>query len=90
LSSDEFDPDGDGAEVMTLEIRGAEPIDFEASEDSFVAKGASGTSFDVDLTEGEWGDYDEGSDVALSMMEPTFEWGRATTGGKKKKGGKRK
>lgn len=55
---------------MTLEIRGAEPVDFEAGEDSFEATSHSGTSFEVDLTEGEWADYDEASDVALSIMEP--------------------
>ncbi|KAJ1965376.1 hypothetical protein GGI12_000808 [Dipsacomyces acuminosporus] len=53
------DDSGSFVSILTLECRGLEPVDFEP-RDGWVAEGAeSQTPFEVDLSEGEWYDYDE-------------------------------
>ncbi|KAG0344906.1 hypothetical protein BG004_004099 [Podila humilis] len=63
------------ATIITIECRGLEPIDFEPRL-GWKAKGAeSGTPFeDVDLSEGEWVEYDEKSElpVGISNIEAKF------------------
>ncbi|KAF9980748.1 hypothetical protein BGZ75_008025 [Mortierella antarctica] len=63
------------ATIVTIECRGLELVGFEPRE-GWKAKGAeSGTVFeDIDLTEGDWADYDEKSElpVAISNIEAKF------------------
>ncbi|GJJ68255.1 hypothetical protein EMPS_00601 [Entomortierella parvispora] len=61
--------------IVTIECRGLELVDF-APREGWKAKGAeSGTVFeDIDLTDGDWADYDEKSElpVAISDIEAKF------------------
>ncbi|KAK3846900.1 MAG: DUF866-domain-containing protein [Linnemannia gamsii] len=63
------------ATILTVECRGLELVGFEPRE-GWKAKGAeSGTPFeDIDLTEGDWAEYDEKSElpVAISSIESKF------------------
>ncbi|KAF9129544.1 hypothetical protein BGW39_004058 [Mortierella sp. 14UC] len=63
------------ATIVTVECRGLELVGFEPRE-GWKAKGAeSGTPFeDIDLTDGDWADYDEKSElpVGISSIESKF------------------
>ncbi|KAF9337616.1 hypothetical protein BG006_003789 [Podila minutissima] len=63
------------ATIVTIECRGLEPVNFEPRM-GWKAKGAeSGTVFDdVDLSEGEWVEYDDKSElpVGISNIEAKF------------------
>ncbi|KAF9925991.1 hypothetical protein FBU30_004314 [Linnemannia zychae] len=63
------------ATILTVDCRGLELVGFEA-RDGWKAKGAeSGTPFeDIDLTDGDWADYDEkgGVPVAIGGIESKF------------------
>ncbi|KAI8880931.1 DUF866-domain-containing protein, partial [Backusella circina FSU 941] len=63
-------------QMAQFDCRGVDMVDFSA-RDGWVAKGAeSGTSFeDIDLTEGEWVEYDEksGEPVGISNIEVQFK-----------------
>ncbi|KAF9898501.1 hypothetical protein BX616_003944 [Lobosporangium transversale] len=63
------------ATIATIECRGLELVGFEPRS-GWTAKGAeSGTVFeDIDLTDGDWADYDEKSQmpVGISNIESKF------------------
>lgn len=53
--------------VLGLECRGIVPIAWHVGRD-FIAEASSGKFFeDVDLSEGDWADYDEDGDAAVSI-----------------------
>ncbi|OPL20572.1 hypothetical protein AM593_10481, partial [Mytilus galloprovincialis] len=56
--------------MVVFDCRGVEPIEFSPRV-GFVAEGAeSGTNFpEVELTEGEWFDYDEKASVSVAVGE---------------------
>ncbi|KXN72720.1 DUF866-domain-containing protein [Conidiobolus coronatus NRRL 28638] len=66
------------AEFATFECRGLEIINFQPRE-GFFAKGAeSNTRFeDIDLTDGEWADYDDKANVEVSIMDIEVKFQRA-------------
>ncbi|KAJ1732130.1 hypothetical protein LPJ61_002194 [Coemansia biformis] len=71
--------------ILSLECRGLEPVEFEP-RDGWTARGAdSKTRFAIDLTEGEWYDYDEeaGLEVSVTEIEHRFERGRGPAKGAK-------
>ncbi|CAO3658264.1 unnamed protein product [Umbelopsis vinacea] len=61
--------------LAVLDCRGLEPVDFDPRS-GWTAQGAeSGTKFeDIDLTEGDWADYDEksGEPVGITSIESEF------------------
>ncbi|GAB5587892.1 hypothetical protein Unana1_02792 [Umbelopsis nana] len=61
--------------LAVLDCRGLEPVGFDPRA-GWTAQGAeSGTKFeDIDLTEGDWADYDEkaGEPVGISNIESEF------------------
>jgi len=67
----EYDADDSGQfkRVVSFECRGMEPTDF-SPRTGWSAKGAeSSSSFAVDLTEGDWCDYDERSENTVGVYE---------------------
>lgn len=59
------------ATIMELDARGMTPIEFSFMN-GWIAKGggdSSATFDDVDLTEGEWAEYDEDADASLTIMD---------------------
>ncbi|KQK08352.1 UPF0587 protein GA18326 [Brachypodium distachyon] len=65
---------GEKACLMVFECRGFEPVDF-AFGNGWKAESVHGTSFDIDLSEGEFDEYDEKGEcpVALSKLQSTFK-----------------
>lgn len=58
--------------IVAFECRGMDPIDWKP-DGGFVIKARSGKVFeDVDMSEGEWADYDEKSGESVSVME--LQW----------------
>lgn len=56
--------------VVVFDCRGVEPVDFSPRV-GYVAEGSeSGTKFpEIELTEGEWCDYDEKSSVSVGVYQ---------------------
>lgn len=52
--------------VLGLECRGLVPTAWIPGQD-FKAESVSGKQFDVDLTDGDWADYDEDGDMSVSI-----------------------
>lgn len=73
-----IDSNGDFAPLVTLDCRGLEFTGFDP-RGTWKCEGAeSGTKFpEVDLTEGEWVDYDEKASVPVSVMNIESRWARA-------------
>jgi len=64
--------------VLALECRGIEPLTFYPMGSEFIVESEGGVTFsgeDVDLSEGDWADYDETNDqsVSISDFESKFE-----------------
>ncbi|PSC76257.1 DUF866 domain-containing [Micractinium conductrix] len=59
--------------IMGFECRGMEPIAFKP--DVFIVKSRGGQTFEADLSEGEWADFDEklGESVSIMGIESTFK-----------------
>ncbi|KAJ2083294.1 hypothetical protein H4R24_000941 [Coemansia sp. RSA 988] len=55
--------------ILSLECRGLEPVHFEPRDGWRVTGTKSQAKFDVDLTEGEWYDYDGDAAVEISVTE---------------------
>ncbi|KAI8325123.1 DUF866-domain-containing protein [Martensiomyces pterosporus] len=71
------DDSGSFVSILTLECRGLEPVEFEP-RDGWVAEGTeSQTPFDIDLSEGEWYDYDEKAGGEVSITDINFKITRA-------------
>ncbi|CAG7833154.1 unnamed protein product [Allacma fusca] len=64
---------GDGYQAIAVfEVRGCEPAEFEPRKGWKVASSESNATFsDVDLSEGDWADYDDRASVSLAIMELT-------------------
>ena len=65
------DDNDDYVPVLVMECRGLEPYAFHAmgSEFKVVSEGGKVFDDDVDLSEGDWGDYDEENDAAVGVNE---------------------
>ena len=60
-----------------VECRGLAPTKFTAGSSSFlIIESEGGTTFDddVDVSEGDWADYDADHDLPVSMSEVEFQW----------------
>lgn len=58
--------------ILALECRGIEPYAFHPMGGEFVVESEGGMAFegdDVDLSEGDWADYDGDNDIAVSISE---------------------
>jgi hypothetical protein len=64
------DSNGNFSRLVVIDCRGLEPVAFQP-RNGWTAKGVeSGTVFDdVDLSEGEWADYDEKAEEPVSISE---------------------
>ena len=59
---------GEWTAVLGLECRGLEPLKCTLERD-FVAESSGGHYFEeVDLSEGDWAEYDEENDMSVSVM----------------------
>jgi len=87
-SSAKFDPEparpypadanGQFAPLLTLDCRGLEFVGFDPRGIWQCAGAESGTKFtEVDLSEGEWTDYDEKAKQSVGIMEIESKWARA-------------
>jgi hypothetical protein len=67
------DDEGKFVPVVGFECRGLEPVAFHP-QGQFVVKGAGGRKVfeDVDMSEGEWVDYDDDCGGSVSVMN--LEW----------------
>mmetsp|Transcript_43596 Transcript_43596/g.136794 ORF Transcript_43596/g.136794 Transcript_43596/m.136794 type:complete len:159 (-) Transcript_43596:696-1172(-) len=64
--------DGDFVAVVAFECRGLEPVKFYPRED-FAVQSPGGKVFtEVDLSDGDWADYDDEADISVSITE--FEY----------------
>lgn len=61
--SDSFVP------VLAFECRGLEPYAFHPMSDEFVVTSTGGVEFDddVDLSDGDWAEYDDENDASVSI-----------------------
>mmetsp|Transcript_3570 Transcript_3570/g.3928 ORF Transcript_3570/g.3928 Transcript_3570/m.3928 type:complete len:181 (-) Transcript_3570:86-628(-) len=56
--------------VLVMECRGVEPYAFHPMDGEFTVASEGNIIFDdVDLSEGDWGDYDEENDAAVSITD---------------------
>ena len=71
------DDSGNWVPILAVECRGMEPYAFHPLGNEFVVTSEGGVKFesDVDLSEGDWADYDEENDAAISIsdFEAKFE-----------------
>ncbi|KAL7538816.1 hypothetical protein ACHAXR_008803 [Thalassiosira sp. AJA248-18] len=65
------DDSGDYVPVLAMECRGLEPYAFHPLGNEFRVVSEGGAIFeeDVDLSEGDWGDYDAENDLAVGVNE---------------------
>ena len=65
------DDNGNYVPVLAMECRGLEPYAFHPLGNEFKVTSAGGAIFDedVDLSEGDWGEYDEENDAAVGVNE---------------------
>ena len=57
--------------MIAFDCRGIEPIAFHPMGGEFIVESEGGMSFedDVDLSEGDWADYDGDNDISVSISE---------------------
>jgi hypothetical protein len=69
------DDSGEWVPIVAVECRGLEPTAFIAGND-FIVTSTGGVEFsqDVDFSEGDWGEYDEDHDAAVSVTDVEFKW----------------
>lgn len=63
--------------ILAVECRGLEPSAFFPMGQEFTATSEGGFEFDaeaVDLSEGDWADYDADNDLAVSISDIEFKW----------------
>ena len=65
------DDSGNFVPICALECRGIEPYGFHCLGDEFLVESEGGKLFedDVDLSEGDWAEYDDENDVAVSIAD---------------------
>ena len=65
------DDSGNYVPVLAMECRGLEPYAFHILGNEFKVKSVGGTVFDedVDLSDGDWGEYDEEYDAAVGVND---------------------
>ena len=65
---------GDFAPILAVDCRGLEPTDLVDGE--FIVTATGGTVFteDIDLSDGDWADYDAENDAPVSLSNIEFKW----------------
>lgn len=58
--------------MVAFECRGLEPVSYRP--DVFIVKSKSGATFEADLSEGEWADFDEKLNESISIMGISSEF----------------
>jgi Eukaryotic protein of unknown function (DUF866) len=68
------DDSGNWGPVLAIECRGLEPTAFFPMGDEFVITSKGGKQFttDVDLSDGDWGEYDDENDGKSHMLDSLF------------------
>ena len=66
-----LDDSGDYVPILAMECRGLEPYAFHPLGNEFRVVSEGGVVFeeDVDLSDGDWGEYDEENDAAVGVDE---------------------
>lgn len=69
------DDNGEYVPILAMDCRGLEPYAFHPMGGEFrvVSSGGVGFEDDVDLSEGDWAEYDEENDAAVSVNEVEFK-----------------
>jgi len=69
------DDSGSWAPILAMECRGLEPYAFHPMGNDFIVTSEGGVRFedDVDLSEGDWAEYDDENDAAVSLNEIEFK-----------------
>lgn len=69
------DDSGNWVPILAIECRGLEPTEFFPIGGEFTVKSNGGKEFsdDVDLSEGDWAEYDEENDEPVSLSEIEFK-----------------
>jgi hypothetical protein len=67
---------GEYVPMLCVDCRGLEPTAFFPMRNEFVVVSAGGAEFaeDIDLSEGEWGNYNADNDALVSMSDIEFKW----------------
>jgi Eukaryotic protein of unknown function (DUF866) len=65
--------------ILELDCRGLELVDFKAEGGAWLAEGIESRTkfFDIDLSEGEWYEYDEKASAEVSIKDLKWEIRRA-------------
>ncbi|KAJ1977371.1 hypothetical protein H4R35_002331 [Dimargaris xerosporica] len=78
VTSYDAEHNGQFSRIAVLECRGLEPVEFEARSGWKAVGVESGQIFDeIDLTDGDWADYDEKANNEVSVMDLEFQFSRA-------------
>lgn len=70
------DDSGNWVPILAVDCRGMEPYAFHPLGTEFIVESEGGVVFesDVDLSDGDWADYDEENDAAVSISEFESKW----------------
>jgi hypothetical protein len=70
------DDNGNWVPLLAMECRGLEPYAFHPMMDEFIITSEGGCKFDdeIELGEGDWGDYDADNDVPVALDEIKFKF----------------
>lgn len=71
VCSGKLEVSGEFVPICALECRGVEPYQFHSLGEEFVVESEGGKVFDedIDLSEGDWADYDDENDIAVSIVD---------------------
>eukprot|EP00735_Rhodelphis_limneticus_P005260 TRINITY_DN17027_c0_g1::TRINITY_DN17027_c0_g1_i1::g.20965::m.20965 TRINITY_DN17027_c0_g1::TRINITY_DN17027_c0_g1_i1::g.20965 ORF type:complete len:160 (+),score=11.37,sp/Q498R7/CA123_RAT/42.86/3e-34,DUF866/PF05907.8/2.5e-43 TRINITY_DN17027_c0_g1_i1:78-557(+) len=67
----EFKSENEGkfATLVTFDFRGLEPVAWIPQSDGFLAEGTTGTQFDLDMSEGDFCEFDEATNESVRCHE---------------------
>jgi Eukaryotic protein of unknown function (DUF866) len=68
---------GNYVPILCVDCRGLEPTEFFPMGNEFIVISQHGAVFDddIDLSDGDWGDYDADNDMPVSLSNIEFKWG---------------
>lgn len=69
------DDSGSWVPILVMDCRGLEPYAFHPMGDDFIITSEGGQTFEeeIDLGEGDWADYDDENDAAVSLSDIEFK-----------------
>lgn len=70
------DDSGSWVPILAVECRGLEPYAYHPIGDEFIVTSQGGVKFssEVDVSEGDWADYDEENDASVSLSDVEFKF----------------